>query len=100
MSELPKLLTPGCCLVTDFNPLRESRAWTEDVLAARRAGGQADAPCFEVDAHNVVPLWEASDKLEYAARTIRPKITREEPFVSGRLTLLFWETLRKPVVEC
>jgi deoxyribodipyrimidine photo-lyase len=27
-----------------------------------------------VDAHNVVPCWEASPKLEYAARTIRPKI--------------------------
>jgi deoxyribodipyrimidine photo-lyase len=29
-----------------------------------------------VDAHNVVPLWRASDKQEYGARTIRPKIHR------------------------
>ena len=28
----------------------------------------------QVDAHNVVPCWFASDKLEYAARTIRNKI--------------------------
>lgn len=30
----------------------------------------------EVDAHNVVPLWVASEKLEYSARTIRGKITK------------------------
>ena len=30
----------------------------------------------QVDSHNVVPLWVASDKQEYAARTIRPKINR------------------------
>lgn len=32
---------------------------------------------FKVDAHNIVPCWEASPKLEYAARTIRPKITNQ-----------------------
>jgi deoxyribodipyrimidine photo-lyase len=30
-----------------------------------------------VDTHNIVPLWETSDKLEYAARTIRPKIHKK-----------------------
>lgn len=30
----------------------------------------------EVDAHNVVPIWEASEKLEYSAKTIRGKITK------------------------
>jgi deoxyribodipyrimidine photo-lyase len=29
---------------------------------------------FQVDAHNVVPVWEASPKLEVGARTIRKKI--------------------------
>ena len=29
---------------------------------------------LQVDAHNVVPCWEASPKLEYGARTIRSKI--------------------------
>ncbi|CAI5480020.1 unnamed protein product, partial [Closterium sp. Yama58-4] len=33
----------------------------------------------EVDAHNVVPIWAASDKLEYAARTLRTKIHRKLP---------------------
>ena len=32
------------------------------------------SPSSQVDAHNIVPVWVASDKLEYAARTIRPKI--------------------------
>jgi deoxyribodipyrimidine photo-lyase len=31
-------------------------------------------PVTIVDTHNVVPVWEASDKQEYGARTIRPKI--------------------------
>lgn len=34
---------------------------------------------FKVDAHNIVPCWEASPKCEYAARTIRPKITKQLP---------------------
>lgn len=34
---------------------------------------------FQVDAHNIVPCWEASPKLEYAARTIRRKIQEKLP---------------------
>jgi deoxyribodipyrimidine photo-lyase len=34
---------------------------------------------FQVDAHNLVPCWVASDKLEYGARTIRNKITSKLP---------------------
>ena len=33
-------------------------------------------PVTLVDTHNVVPVWLASDKQEYGARTIRPKIHR------------------------
>ena len=33
----------------------------------------------EVDPHNVVPVWEASDKQETAARTIRKKIHTKLP---------------------
>ena len=29
---------------------------------------------LKVDGHNIVPCWHASPKLEYGARTIRPKI--------------------------
>jgi hypothetical protein len=36
-------------------------------------------PVVEVDAHNVVPVWIASDKREYGARTIRRKIQDKLP---------------------
>ncbi len=36
-------------------------------------------PFHEVDAHNVVPCWHASDKKETGARTIRGKINRQLP---------------------
>lgn len=38
----------------------------------------------QVDAHNIVPCWVASPKLEYAARTIRGKITKHlTEFLTG-----------------
>ncbi|NYT01758.1 MAG: deoxyribodipyrimidine photo-lyase [Methanosarcinales archaeon] len=57
-------------LVTDFDPLREKRSWKAAV--ARKT----TIPFYEVDAHNIVPCWQASPKQEYAAYTIRPKIGR------------------------
>lgn len=60
-------------LVTDFSPLRLGREWREAVAKS------VDVDVHEVDAHNVVPVWEPTDKLEYAARTIRPKITKLLP---------------------
>ncbi len=60
-------------LVTDFDPLRLKRAWVAAVTA--------DAPCpvASVDSRNVVPCLVASDRKEYMARTIRPKIQRLLP---------------------
>lgn len=58
-------------LVTDFSPLRIGREWR--AFVAR----ELPVSMFEVDAHNIVPAWLASDKQEYAARTIRPKIRRQ-----------------------
>jgi len=60
-------------LVTDLNPLRPSREWEAAVAARVRV------PVWQVDAHNVVPVWRASDKQEYAARTLRPKLQRLLP---------------------
>ena len=57
-------------VVCDFSPLREGRAAREAVARV------VEVPVIEVDAHNVVPAWVTSDKQEYAARTIRPKIHR------------------------
>jgi len=55
-------------VVTDFSPLRHSRRQRDAISSA------IDIPLVEVDTHNIVPIHEASPKLEYAARTIRPKI--------------------------
>ncbi|TSL47729.1 Deoxyribodipyrimidine photo-lyase [Bagarius yarrelli] len=84
-------------VVTDFNPLRLPLQWIERVkeellpdvplfqvfIFQPSSGTYFDAfdvYCsqfiFQVDAHNVVPCWETSNKLEYAARTIRGKITK------------------------
>ncbi|XP_031150246.1 deoxyribodipyrimidine photo-lyase isoform X1 [Sander lucioperca] len=62
-------------VVTDFSPLREPLQWLEDVKKTL----PKDIPLIQVDAHNIVPCWVASPKLEYAARTIRGKITKLLP---------------------
>lgn len=56
-------------IVTDFAPLRVPRLWVENV-----GKNITSIPVVQVDAHNVVPCWQASPKLEYAARTIRNKL--------------------------
>lgn len=40
---------------------------------------QPTTPTKQVDAHNVVPVWEASGKQEVGARTIRKKIHDKFP---------------------
>lgn len=57
-------------VVTDFSPLRLNRSWK------REAAARLTVPFHEVDAHNIVPAWVASDKQEYGAYTIRSKIDR------------------------
>ena len=57
-------------LVTDFDPLKIKRAWKSAVCRC------VSAPVYEVDAHNIVPCRIASDKQEYGAYTLRPKIHR------------------------
>jgi deoxyribodipyrimidine photo-lyase len=60
-------------LVTDFSPLRIKTDWIE------RASSKIDSPFYEVDAHNIVPCWEASWKQEYGAYTLRSKLHRMLP---------------------
>jgi deoxyribodipyrimidine photo-lyase len=60
-------------LVTDFNPLKIVRRWKESVAA------KIEIPFHEVDAHNIVPCLAASNKSEFAAYTIRPKIQKLLP---------------------
>jgi deoxyribodipyrimidine photo-lyase len=57
-------------LVTVFDPLRIKRGWKRTVAEA------LDIPFFEVDTHNIIPCRVASEKLEYGAYTLRPKIRR------------------------
>jgi deoxyribodipyrimidine photo-lyase len=73
--EVPALVdrAGATLLVTDFNPLHLSRRWERAVC------DRVDCPVHMVDAHNVVPAWRVSDKQEYAARTIRPKLHRLLP---------------------
>jgi len=68
--QLPKLLKNinASILVSDFDPLKIKRIWKRDVAK------QISVPFYEVDAHNIVPCLHVSDKLEFAAYTIRPKI--------------------------
>ncbi|MBY0110684.1 deoxyribodipyrimidine photo-lyase [Patescibacteria group bacterium] len=70
----PKLIT-ACVerygigtVVTDFSPLRIQRAWKTEIADT------LPCPLIEVDAHNIVPAWVTSPKVEFAAYTIRPKI--------------------------
>ena len=60
-------------LITDFNPLRITREWKD------KTSSKIDIPFYEIDAHNIIPVWEASPKLEFAAYTIRPKIKKLLP---------------------
>lgn len=77
-------------VVTDFSPLRVGLGWVKSVANVLDSGEHAAAhtvttssrasarnimiPLVQVDAHNIVPCWVASPKLEYSARTIRSKI--------------------------
>jgi len=60
-------------LVTDYSPLKINKNWKKEISA------RIDIPMYEVDAHNIVPVWIASQKQEFAAYTIRPKINRLLP---------------------
>lgn len=60
-------------VVTDQNPLRRPRRWREEVAAA------LSVRFVVVDAHNIVPVWVASTKVEFSAYTLRPKLTARLP---------------------
>lgn len=60
-------------LYFDFSPLRESQKLKKNIAET------AKVPCFEVDTHNIIPVWMASDKEEFAAYTLRPKIHKLLP---------------------
>lgn len=57
-------------LVSDFDPLRIKQQWKKQLIK------EVVVPFYEVDAHNIIPAWFVSEKKEYAAYTLRPKINR------------------------
>ncbi|CAO2206575.1 unnamed protein product [Urochloa humidicola] len=75
--EVPALVRRlgASALVVDFSPLRQVREALDTVVGELRRTA-ADMAVHQVDAHNVVPVWTASGKLEYSARTFRGKVTK------------------------
>lgn len=73
--EIPKFIdeNKASALVSDFDPLRIKRIWKSEVAK------KIEIPFYEVDAHNIVPCLTASNKLEFAAYSIRPKIHKLLP---------------------
>lgn len=73
--EIPKLLDElkASILISDFDPLRIKRIWKRDVAK------KISIPFYEVDAHNIVPCLFVSNKVEFGAYTIRPKIHKLLP---------------------
>ena len=73
--EIPKFLSDinASSLISDFDPLKIKRIWKREVAK------KIEIPFLEVDAHNIVPCLYASNKLEFAAYTIRPKIHKLLP---------------------
>jgi deoxyribodipyrimidine photo-lyase len=74
-TEIPSILKllNASILVSDFDPLKIKRIWKRDVAK------KINIPFYEVDAHNIVPCLFVSDKMEFGAYTIRPKIYKVLP---------------------
>lgn len=70
--EIPKFIELNKIgyLITDFNPLKWKQDWNKKISL------EINIPFEEVDAHNIVPVWEASTKQEFGAYTLRPKIRK------------------------
>ena len=68
--ELPKIIKEikASHLFVDFNPLREVQAMVNSVKA------KINITMFEVDAHNVIPAFYVTNKQEWGAYTLRPKV--------------------------
>jgi deoxyribodipyrimidine photo-lyase len=69
ISEFIKSISAGV-LVTDFNPLKNITRWKLGVKE------KVEVPFYEVDTHNIVPCRAASQKQEFGAYTIRPRINK------------------------
>lgn len=88
-------------VVCDFDPLRIKRMWKKSIA------GKLKVPLIEVDAHNIVPCRFVSQKVEFGAYTLRPKINRllpqflveipaveYHPYSSGETSSINWQALK------
>ena len=66
-----KLSKDAAMIVCDFYYLKHQRNWREIVSQ------KADCHVVQVESDVIVPVEVASDKAEYAARTIRPKLQKK-----------------------
>jgi deoxyribodipyrimidine photo-lyase len=66
-------LSPAA-VVCDFHAVRHYRQWME--VGAKESCEKSRVPMWQVDAHNVVPVWHAADKRQVGARTLRPRIQK------------------------
>jgi len=55
-------------ILTDYSPLKLYKRRLNQVI------NKLSFPIYQVDAHNIIPVWKTSDKKEFAAYTIRRKI--------------------------
>lgn len=74
-AEVPKFVKKHNigAVVCDLSPLRVPMQWLENL----KKDTPVNVPVIQVDAHNIIPVWETSDKQEHAARTIRIKINKK-----------------------
>ena len=70
-SQLVEELKP-CAVICDFTPIRHVRKWMEGTMVQSMT--KSKIPLWQVDAHNVVPVWHAAPVRQVGARTLRPKI--------------------------
>lgn len=70
---VPRVVAKAGAVICDTNPLRLVEYWKQKIA------DDLHIPMYEVDAHNVVPWWVASDKAEFGAYTIRPKLMKLLP---------------------
>ncbi len=73
--KIPKFINANNAsnLVTDFDPLKIKRKWKNEITK------KINITFYEVDAHNIVPCLFVSQKQEFGAYTIRPKIHKNLP---------------------
>ncbi len=72
--EVPKLIdkTNAGILITDFDPLKIKLKWNNDI------NSNINIAFHEVDTHNIIPVRYISQKEEFAAYTLRPKVRKLE----------------------